>query len=360
MRVPERLEPLVDQGVIDEVIRPLMSGKEAAVYLVMSEGEQRVAKVYKEAAHRSFKQRTEYVEGRKTRNSRDQRAIQKKSGFGQERIEAAWRSAEVDYIYRLREAGVRVPEPHAYVDGVLVMELVKDEHGEPAPRLVDFTFTPEQARETFDVLLREVVKMLCAGVVHGDLSDFNVLIGPNGPVIIDLPQAVDPAHNNNARKLLIRDVKNLTSFLARYDDSLKGTRFGDEMWALYEKNELTPQTKLTGRFKGSERKADTSSLLMEIEAAEREARKRREALGLPPPRPARKVPPTPPAPQPLAQRPGGPKAGGPRPVGPRPEGPRAVAPPQPGPGEGKRKRRRKKWPSAAPIDPLDALLMIED
>jgi RIO kinase 1 len=287
MRTPERLVSLIDQGVIEEVVRPLMSGKEAAVYLVVADGELRVAKVYKEASQRSFKHRADYTEGRKHKNTRSQRAMARRSRFGRQEIEAAWRSAEVDTIYRLRDAGVRVPEPYSFVDGVLVMELVSDEYGEPAPRLVDVEFEADEAEALFHQLLREVVRMLCAGIVHGDLSDFNVLLGSRGPVIIDFPQAVDPAHNRNARKLLVRDVRNLTSFLARYAPDLAKTKYGEEMWALYERNELTPDSKLTGKFQRSKRKADTTSLLEEIEALEQEARKRREALGLPPVRPAR-------------------------------------------------------------------------
>jgi RIO kinase 1 len=287
MRTPERLVPLIDQGVIEEVVRPLMSGKEAAVYLVVADGKLCVAKVYKEAEHRSFKNRADYIEGRTHKNTRSQRAMQKRSKFGREEIEAAWRSAEVDAIYRLRDAGVRVPEPYAYVDGVLVMELIAGPDGEPAPRLVDLTLTPEEAHALFHQVLREVVRMLCAGLVHGDLSDFNVLLGVDGPVVIDFPQAIDPAANLSARKLLVRDVRNLTSFLARHAPDLKSTKYGEEMWALYERNELHPDTKLTGKFKGDDRKADTRSLLDEIEEIEREARKRREALGLPPMRPAR-------------------------------------------------------------------------
>jgi RIO kinase 1 len=287
MRTPERLKSLMDQGVIDEVVRPLMSGKEASVYLVVSDGQQRVAKVYKEANHRSFKHRADYTEGRKHRNTRSQRAMSKRSRFGRAEVEAAWRSAEVDAIYRLRAAGVRVPEPFAFVDGVLVMELVADSLGQPAPRLVDVDFSPEEAHELFQRLIREVVRMLCAGLVHGDLSDFNVLLAEEGPIIIDFPQAVDPSHNRNARKLLVRDVQNLTSFLARYASDLKETKYGEEMWALYENNALFPDTELTGTFKASQKKADTLSLLQEIEELEQEARQRREALGLPT-RPARK------------------------------------------------------------------------
>ncbi len=290
MRVPDALHPLLDQGVIDEVVRPLMSGKEAAVYLVVSEGELCVAKLYKAADQRSFKHRSAYTEGRRVRNSRSRRAMAKRSKFGREQIEAAWRTAEVDMIHRLAAADVRVPEPYAYVDGVLVMELVADEWGEPAPRLTDMEFTSDQAWDLFHQLLKEVQKMLCAGVVHGDLSDFNVLLGARGPVLIDFPQAVDAAHNRNARRMLVRDVDNLTKFLARYCGKLRKRRYqgyGAEMWALYEHGQLTPDTQLTGRKPKPTHQADAMSLLEEIEAIQNESRKRREELGLPPRRPAR-------------------------------------------------------------------------
>ena len=288
MRVPKRLEPLLHQGVIEEVIRPLMSGKEAEVYLVLSEGEERVAKVYKDAQFRSFQQRAEYTEGRRVRNSREQRAMNKGSRYGRARTEDAWYEAEVDAIHRLRAAGVRVPTPYAFIEGVLVMELVKDASGQPAPRLVDTHFSPDEARDVFHVLLREVVKMLCAGIVHADLSDFNVLMASDGPVIIDFPQAVDPAKNRSAQKLLVRDVKNLTSFLGRFEPKLRGTEYGPEIWGLYERSELDPDTELTGRFDSRAQTADVNSLLEEILAVEQEARERREALGLPPPRRARR------------------------------------------------------------------------
>ena len=300
MRVPERLAPLLDYGVIEEVLRPLMSGKEAEIFLVRSGGEDRVAKVYKNAQFRSFQHRAEYTEGRRVRNSREQRAMNKGSRYGRARTEDAWRSAEVDAIYVLRRAGVRVPEPHAFTDGVLVMGLVKGPNGEPAPRLVDTHFSREEAAEVFHILLREVVKMLCAGIIHGDLSDFNVLMDAEGPVIIDLPQAVDPAQNLNARKLLLRDVKNITSFLGRFEPKLLHTQYGPEMWALYEDSKLAPGTQLTGRYEGKNEKVEINSLLEDILALEQEARERREALGLPPPRRARKPiikePPPPPKP----------------------------------------------------------------
>ncbi len=280
MRAQERLEVLLEQGAIQEVLRPLMSGKEAEVYLVVSDDEIRVAKIYKTANNRSFKHRAEYTEGRKVRNSRSQRAMSSRSRFGREQEEAAWRNAEVDVIYRLSAAGVRVPEPYVFIDGVLVMELIQDFDGGPAPRLCDVELSPDEAMYVFKTLLKDVQRMLCAGVVHGDLSDFNVLMSPEGPVIIDFPQAVDPAHNRNAKKLLIRDVKNLTSFLSRWAPSLKKTRYAEEMWALYEKNDLDPHTELTGKYKGSSRKANTQSVLDEIAAAARAEYQRRVALGL--------------------------------------------------------------------------------
>ena len=280
MRVPERLEPLVDSGIVTEVIRPLMAGKEAQIYLVEAGGIRCVAKVYKEAEHRSFKHRADYTEGRKVRNTREQRAMDKGTSYGKSKEEDAWRTAEVDAIYRMVEAGVRVPEPYEFVDGVLLMELITDAEGNPAPRLADVTLTEEEALWVFDFLLRECVKMLCAGIIHGDLSDFNVLMGPDSPVIIDFPQASDPARNMNARKLLVRDVDNLTSFLAKFAPELKDMQFGEEMWDLYEAGTLVPGTALTGHTKKKKKEANVSALLREIEDVEREARERREALGL--------------------------------------------------------------------------------
>jgi len=304
MRTPEALMSLVDYGIIEEVLRPLMSGKEAQIYLVISGGEQRVAKVYKEAQQRNFKNRAEYTEGRKTRNSRDQRAMGKHSRHGKAQDEAAWRSAEVDAIYRLQAAGVRVPVPYNFLDGVLVMELVKDAEGQPAPRLGDLSFEPAMAKRIFDHLLAEVVRMLCAGVVHGDLSDFNVLMGADGPVVIDFPQAVDPASNMSARKLLIRDVDNLHRFLARFMRGGRPPPFAQEMWDLYQQNLLTPETELKGRHAASQRPTNTRDVLALIGDANRDEMRRRTAAAattpsrgrkvevlINPPRPARNEPP---------------------------------------------------------------------
>ncbi len=359
MKAPERLQTLLDQGVIESVVRPLLAGKEAEVYLVEASGELRVAKVYKDAKNRSFKHRADYEEGRKIRNTRTQRAMAKRSRFGRQQLEESWRNAEVDVIYRLHEAGVRVPTPYDYVDSVLIMELVRDEDGGPAPRLVDIDLDPDDAEGMFAFLIREVVRMLCTGVVHGDLSDFNILIGPDGPVIIDFPQAVDPAANRSARKLLIRDVNNLTSFFARHSPELKKTRYAQEMWALYESGSLEVDTKLTGKFKQKKTHTDTDSLLAEIEAVEIEAAKRREALGLPPPRRARAPVVFEQAPEPAAHKQGEGKRGkgrrrrgrgragdGPKQNAPqaRPEAKRAAPPPaEDGPSKpSKRRRRRRK------------------
>jgi RIO kinase 1 len=284
MKIPERLEPLVDQGIIQEVIQPLRSGKEAQVYIVVSDGEYCVAKVYKDAEHRSFRHRAGYTEGRRVRNSRERRAMEKGSKFGKEQMEAAWQSAEVDALYRLYDAGVRVPRPRIFSDGVLLMDIVLDPEGGPAPRLFDCDFTPEQATQLHELLIRQSVYMLCAGMVHGDLSECNVLLAWDGPMIIDFPQATDAAHNPNAQSLFLRDVANFTNFLARFEPSLAETKFGPEIWNLYERSELFPDSVLTGRWRGSDRKADTRAVLREVEAAAREARMKAQAEGRPTPK----------------------------------------------------------------------------
>ena len=278
MRIPESLVSLIDHGVVEDVIRPLMSGKEAQVYLVVSGGEARVAKIYKEAQNRTFKNRAEYTEGRKTRNSRDQRAMAKRSRHGRAQDEAAWRSTEVDMIYRLRSAGVRVPEPHHFIDGVLIMELVQGPDGNPAPRLGEMTLPAADAKAVFDKLLREVVRMLCAGVVHGDLSDFNVLMAADGPVIIDFPQSVDASSNQNARKLLVRDVDNLYRFLERFVPPRGKQHYAQEMWQLYEGGELTPTTELTGAYAPSTKYVDTDAVVSIIEDATFDEHRRRESV----------------------------------------------------------------------------------
>lgn len=280
MRVPESLVPLFDYGVLDDVVRPLLSGKEAHVYLVISGGKYAVAKIYKDAQNRSFKNRAEYTEGRKTRNTRDQRAIANRSKHGRSQDEAAWKATEVDMIHRLHAAGVRVPVPYHFIEGVLLMELVTDAYGNPAPRLGDLAFDADSARAMYDRLIHATMQMLCAGVVHGDLSEFNVLIAGDGPVVIDFPQSVDSAHNTNARKLLIRDVDNLHRFLARHVPSAPRRPYAEEMWSLHERNMLTPETRLRGEFRVEQRRADTTSVLELIGDANRDERKRRDALGL--------------------------------------------------------------------------------
>jgi RIO kinase 1 len=270
---------LIDLGIIEDVIRPLQAGKEAQIYLVTSRGELRVAKVYKEANQRSFKHRSAYTEGRRVQNSRQQRAMDKASSYGRKEIETAWRNAEVDCLHLLFDAGVRVPTPYDFVDGVLIMELIHDGDGRPAPRLVDLSFRPKEAEKLLERLIQQVVRMLCAGVIHADLSDFNILVDPKGPVIIDFPQAVDPARNQQAKRLLLRDVKNLTNFLGRFAPHLRKRQYGKEMWALYERNALNPETRLTGRFKRSSRNADTHSLIEQIQDEAREFAERQEAQG---------------------------------------------------------------------------------
>ena len=278
MKIPKRLQPLVEDGLIDEVIRPLMSGKEAAVFVVRCGNEIRCAKVYKEATKRSFKQAVLYQEGRKVRNSRRARAMEKGSKFGRDQQETAWQNAEVDALYRLAAIGARVPTPYGCFDGVLLMELVTDDEGNVAPRLNDVSMSAEQALEDHAVVMEYVKLMLCAGLVHGDLSEFNVLVDAYGPVIIDLPQAVDAAANNNARKMLDRDVRNMTEYYAQYAPELLETRYAAEMWSLYEEGKLTPESELTGHFADPEGEADVDSVVAEIRAVLEEEAARQERL----------------------------------------------------------------------------------
>ena len=255
-----------------------MSGKEAQVYVVRCAGETRCAKVYKEATQRSFRQAVDYTENRKVKNTRQARAMAKGTKFGRESQEAAWQSAEVDALYRLAGAGVRVPRPYNFHDGVLLMELVVDANGNAAPRLNDLQFTPEQARAHHATLLAEVVRMLCAGVVHGDLSEFNVLLAANGPVIIDLPQAVDAAGNNHAQRMLLRDVQNLNNFFGRFAPELLRSGHGDEIWDMFRRGVLHPAVTLTGRFRRDAAPADVSAVMREIDAARAEDAARRLRL----------------------------------------------------------------------------------
>lgn len=278
MKIPKRIQPLVDEGLVDEVLSQLMSGKEATVYTVRCGDQVKCAKVYKEASQRSFKKAVQYQEGRKSKNSRRARAIQKGSKYGKSQQEEAWQNAEVDALYLLASAGVRVPEPYGCFDGVLIMELITDDEGNVAPRLNDITMDAEQAREDHAVVMVYIMRMLCAGIVHGDLSEFNVLVDEYGPVIIDLPQAVDASSNNNAKSMLIRDVENMTNYYAQYAPELAKTKYALEMWDLYESGDLTPDTQLTGLFAESEDSADVDTVLEEIKAAFAEEQSRLERI----------------------------------------------------------------------------------
>lgn len=279
MKTPQRLQSLLEEGLIDSVVRQLMSGKEAMVYVVRCGDDTRCAKVYKDATERSFRQAVDYTENRKVKNTRQARAMAKGTRFGRQATEAAWQSAEVDALYRLAAAGVRVPKPHNFCDGVLLMELVTDEHGDAAPRLNDVEFTPEDARLHHATLLTEVVRMLCAGVVHGDLSEFNILLGVTegrpGPVIIDLPQAVDAAGNNHAGRMLLRDVANLRGFFGRFAPELLQTDYGSEIWDLYQRGVLQPETVLTGRFAHKTGPVNLGAVMGEIDDARAEEMARR-------------------------------------------------------------------------------------
>ncbi len=280
MKTPKRLEALVHEGYIDEVVRQLMSGKEATVYVVRCGNDMRCAKVYKDANKRNFRQASLYTESRKTKSTRATRAMAKRTKFGREAQEAAWQSVEVDALYRLSAAGVRVPRPHGFYQGVVLMELLTDADGHAAPRLNDLVLTEAQALEYHGMLIAQIVRMLCAGVIHADLSEYNVLVDSTGPVIIDLPQAVNAAGNNNAAMMLKRDVNNITHYFSRFAPALASTRYANEIWALYESGKLTEDTLLTGRHEESTRTADVGSVLQEIDSVrlEHEARERYKEL----------------------------------------------------------------------------------
>ena len=278
MKTPKRLKPLYEDGLIDEVLYQLMSGKEATVYVVRSGDDTRCAKVYKEAAKRGFKQAAKYQEGRREKNSRRARAMEKGSKFGRKQMEESWQNAEVDALYRVARAGVRVPQPYGCFDGVLLMELVTDGEGEVAPRLADVDMTAEQAREDHALMMHYIQLMLCAGIVHGDLSEFNVLVDEYGPVVIDLPQAVDAAANNNAQEMFARDVNKITDYYAVFAPELRNTRYAKEMWGLYEEGELLPETRLTGLFEEDLEAANVDSVLEEIKAVMAEEASRLERM----------------------------------------------------------------------------------
>jgi RIO kinase 1 len=288
MKIPKALQSLVEDGLIDEVIRPLMSGKEASVLVVRSGGEVRCAKVYKESKRRSFKQRVNYEEGRSVRNSRRARAMAKRSKFGKQELEDAWQNTEVDTIFALARAGVRVPKPHAFSEGVLIMELVVDEHGNAAPRLNDISLSPDRARDYHAFMLNQIIRMLCAGLIHADLSQYNVLVGADGPVVIDFPQAVNAAANNSAMSMFLRDVDNMADYFGRFAPELKVTKYGQEIWKLYERGELHPDVELTGYVEEPTERADVSGVLSDIEDAreEHERRSGRKVVEITPPRPA--------------------------------------------------------------------------
>jgi RIO kinase 1 len=274
MKIPKGLQPLIDDGMVDTVVRRLKSGKEASVYIVACGDQVRCAKVYKEAEQRGFHKLAQYQEGRKTRSSRDTRAMGKRGRHGRRVQEAEWKNAEVDALYRLVGAGVRVPAPYLVHEGVLLMELVQDELGDPAPRLNDIEITADQAREWHAFMITQIVRMLCAGLIHGDLSEFNVLLDANGPVIIDLPQAVNAASNNNAFAMLERDVNNMRATFGRTVPELLETEYAREIWKLYEASELRPDSALTGRFTRDSTAPDVNAVLHQIEEERREAEAR--------------------------------------------------------------------------------------
>ena len=267
MKIPKRIQPLVDDGLVDEVIRPLMSGKEAEVYVVRCGNEIRCAKVYKEADKRSFRQAVQYQEGRKVRNTRRARAMEKGTKFGRKQQEDSWQNAEVAALYRLAAAGVRVPQPYGCVDGVLLMELITDSDGDVAPRLSEVALSHEQALEDHAMVMHYVMLMLCAGLVHGDLSEFNVLVDEYGPVIIDLPQAVDAAANNHARNMLERDVANMTTYYGQFAPELLVSNYAGEIWDLYESGDLNPDVQLTGLFEDIKEEADVDAVMVAIREA---------------------------------------------------------------------------------------------
>jgi RIO kinase 1 len=274
LKAPSGLQPLIDDGVIEEVLRSLKSGKEATVYVVRTRERLLCAKVYRDMGQRSFQQRARYQEGRKVRGSRQARAMGKSTRFGKKEQEAAWKNAEVDALYRLVAADVRVPKPYGYFNDVLLMEMVTDAAGDPAPRLGEVDLSRETALEYHAFLIRQVVRMLAIGLIHGDLSEFNVLVGRDGPVIIDLPQVVNAAGNNGALAMLQRDVNNLRGTLGRFAPELLGTDYALEMWSLFEQGALHADTKLTGVFATDLSAVDAEGVLEVIDDAREEAIRR--------------------------------------------------------------------------------------
>jgi len=275
MKVPKRIQTLVSEGLVDEVICQLMSGKEATVYMVRCGEDIRCAKVYKDVKQRSFRNNASYQEGRKVKNSRQARAMGKGTRYGRQMQEEAWQNAEVDALYRLAAAGVSVPKPYICYEGVLLMELVIDSDGNPAPRLNDIDLSEEHSLKVHAELLNQVVRMLCAGIIHGDLSEYNILVGRDGPVIIDLPQAVDAAGNSNAAAMLERDVANLTSYFSRFAPQLASAEYGKEIWRLYLAGKLNPDSRLTGRVEADNHIADVAAVLEEVKLAVMEEERRK-------------------------------------------------------------------------------------
>ncbi len=274
MKTPKRIQPLIEEGLVDEVIRQLMSGKEATVYVVRCGEEIRCAKVYKEASQRSFRQAASYQEGRKVKNSRQARAMEKGTRYGRKMQEEVWQNAEVDALYRLAAAGVRVPKPYICFEGVLLMDLVTDVAGYVAPRLNDVALTEDLALKYHAQLLHQVVLMLCAGIIHGDLSEYNILVDAEGPVIIDLPQAIDAAGNTEAGPMLERDVANLATYFSRFAPQLSAAQYGKEIWRLYVAGLLRPETVLTGHIEIDKRPADVGAVMREIQLARKEEEER--------------------------------------------------------------------------------------
>lgn len=271
MKIPKDLQPLMDDGLVDEVLRSLKSGKEASVYVVRSGDRVLCAKVYKDMAQRSFQARVQYQEGRKVRGSRQARAIGKATRYGRKQQESEWKNTEAQVLYQLADAGVCVPQPHGFFHGVLLMDLVTDADGHSAPRLAEVELSQEEALHFHRCLIKDVQKMLCLGLIHGDLSKYNVLVAADGPVIIDFPQVVSAAGNNAARAMLLRDVHNLRGSLGRFAPALLQTHFGEEMWALFEDGLLTPETELSGHFVHDTHRADVRSVMESIVDARQEA-----------------------------------------------------------------------------------------
>ena len=263
MRIPKRLEPLIEEGLIDSVICQLMSGKEAMIYMVRCGNQIRCAKVYKESNRRNFQQRSCYIEGRHVKNSRRARAMEKDSRYGHFAREEAWQSTEVDMLCRLGIAGVRVPKFYNFIAGVLLTELITDSEGNVAPRLSDLILTAKQAREYHRILIKQIVQMLCVGIVHGDLSQYNVLVDDRGPVIIDLPQAVNATDNHQARNIIKRDVDNLTAYFSRFAPELAQSDYATEIWSYYQRGRL-PHANLTGNVKQPDEKPVNVGNILQI------------------------------------------------------------------------------------------------